>query len=247
MPNDVVVSVMVAIVGFVIGVAKGGLGSALGSVATPMLSLVMSAPQALGVSLPLLLIGDVFACWLHWRNWDWKVVRAMLPGTVIGVLIGSLLLGQLSATTIQHSIGIFTLAFCIYKVIERQVRQEISHYTAHRWHAPIFGMGTGFTSTVGNAGGPVFTMYLLMLRISPAVFGATSALYFAILNSIKVPGYLLANILQPRYLLDYLWVIPIIYAGAWVGRTYTHKIDMRTFETVMLVLLAAIALLLLFK
>jgi uncharacterized protein len=240
--------IMIALTGLVIGVAKGGLGSALGSLATPMLTLIMPANMALGVSLPMLLVGDLFALWVHWKRWDQQVVLKLLPGTVLGVLVGSALLGKLTARSIEITIGVLTLIFCVYKLfLERRLRRDLSKSETRPWYAPFFGTGSGLASTVGNAGGPVYTMYVLMLHQTPEAFGATAALYFAILNAIKIPGYLSANVLHPENILQYAWVIPIIFVGAWLGRWISRHVDIRTFEIIILVLLLIIAVFLLVK
>ncbi len=46
---------------FFIGLSKGGLGSGLAGLVTPMMALVMPVSHALGMMLPVLIVGDIFA------------------------------------------------------------------------------------------------------------------------------------------------------------------------------------------
>ena len=57
---------MLALVMFMIGLAKGGLGGNLAALATPMMALVMPVNQVIGLILPILMVADIFAVALHW-------------------------------------------------------------------------------------------------------------------------------------------------------------------------------------
>jgi hypothetical protein len=69
--NPVFVAVVVAVLGFMIGVTKGGF-NALGALLTPLLSLVLPVSLAVGVLLPMLIVGDAFAVYTYWRDWNAK-------------------------------------------------------------------------------------------------------------------------------------------------------------------------------
>ena len=58
--NVVYVAVVISILGFMIGFAKGGF-NALGALLTPILSLVLPVASAVGVLLTMLIVEDVFA------------------------------------------------------------------------------------------------------------------------------------------------------------------------------------------
>jgi hypothetical protein len=88
------VVLMIAAVGAVIGLAKGGLGPVMGALATPLLSQVMPVSQAVATALPLLMMGDVFALRAYWRDWDMRYIRLLVPAAVLGVLAGTYLLAE---------------------------------------------------------------------------------------------------------------------------------------------------------
>lgn len=240
------VYILLAAGAFLTGLSKGGLGGALGALVTPMLALVMPAPVAVGLTLPMLLTGDVCALYAHWRGWDRRILIAVLPGTVLGVIIGSLVIGSLSAVTLQHGLGIVALLYTLYKLWERRYRKSIPK-DAPSWQSHPFGVATGFASTLANAGGPIFTIYLLTLRIVPSVFVGTSALYYALLNVMKLPAYLSSGILTPERLLVGVWALPLIPFGVWSGVILDRYIDMPTFEVLILAFLALTGVALLLK
>lgn len=68
-----------AVAALLIGLAKGGLAGGLGPLITMLLSVVLPTRQAVGVLLPLLMVGDLAAARVHRRDWDRDMIRALLP------------------------------------------------------------------------------------------------------------------------------------------------------------------------
>src|SRR5215212_11327860 len=93
--NTVYVAIVITILGFMIGFAKGGFGG-LGALLTPILALVLPVTLAVGVLLPMLMVGDVFAVYLYWNEWDLDLVKRMLPAGIVGALVGTFLLSSMS-------------------------------------------------------------------------------------------------------------------------------------------------------
>ncbi len=64
-----------------------------------------------------------------------------------------------------------------------------------------------------NNGGPPFSSYLLLQKLQPRPFIATTALFFALLNLIKIPGFLYIGVLSVPLLLSLWWVFLFIPLG----------------------------------
>jgi hypothetical protein len=62
--DPIFVAVVIASLGFLIGVTKGGFNT-LGALLTPVLSLVLPVSTAVGVLLPMLIVGDAFAIYMY--------------------------------------------------------------------------------------------------------------------------------------------------------------------------------------
>src|SRR5438045_2490210 len=85
--------ILVLVIALLIGLSKGGFGGPVPvSLITPLLSQMMPASQAVGLVLPLLLIGDIIALRIYWKQWDIRYVKLMLPLAIIGIIIGGALL-----------------------------------------------------------------------------------------------------------------------------------------------------------
>ena len=110
----------------------------------------------------------------------------------------------------------------------------------------VAGTFTGFFSMV-NTGAPPMGIFLLMQRLAPRVFIATSALFFFLLNWIKVPSYLYAGLFDFQLILRASWAILLIPVGAWVGRRVVDRLRPETFEKVILFFLSVTGTILIFS
>ncbi len=119
-------------------------------------------------------------------------------------------------------------------------------YTGKDWHGLLAGTVTGFSSTLAHTGGPPVSIYLLLQGVPPRVFIGTSALFFLILNWIKVPYYFYARLFDFPRLLQVAWLLPLVPLGAWVGKWAAGMLSRQTFERVIVVLLGISGLLLVF-
>ena len=232
--NGVYIAVVIALLGFMIGFAKGGFGG-LGSLLTPILALVLPVASAVGVLLPMLMVGDVFAVTMYWKEWDPGLVRRMLPAGIVGALAGTALLSWLSPDGLRIILGIFVLVLVAYKFISDRI--QAIRYEPKPWHAPAAGLLAGVASGMFNNGGPAFSSYLLLQKLRARPFIATSAIYFALLNIIKVPGFLYTGVLDVPLLFSLWWVFPFIPVGIWVARMTLTRLSPSAFEGIIIVLL----------
>ncbi len=235
---------MSALVIVLIGLSKGGLGGTLAALATPLMTLVLPAPQAVGFLLPILMVADVFALIAHWKRWDNKLVLLLLPGAVVGVAIGTFFLTSISAETLRKIIGLIILIFVIYRIFEIRIQRSM-HYTARNWHGVVAGGAGAISSTLAHTGPPPVAIYLLMQNIPPRTFVATMVLFFAVLNWVKVPSYFFAGLFDFKLLAQVAWLLPLLPVSVWLGKNMTVKLDKAVFDRVIVVLLGVSAIFLL--
>ena len=239
--NPLIVAVIIAFLGLMIGLAKGGF-NALGALLTPILSLILPVSLAVGVILPMLIVGDAFAVYSYWREWDGKLVVNMLPAAIVGALAGTFLLASLAPNVLRISLAVFVLLLVIYKLVSDRIRSW--QYQSRVWHAPAAGALAGLASGMFNNGGPPFNSYLLLRKVPPRTFIGTTALFFALINLVKLPGFLYTGVLNVPLLLSFWWVFLFIPLGIWAARHLVLRLNPQTFEWVIIVLLVLTSLLL---
>lgn len=239
--DPIFVAAVIVLLGFLIGLAKGGFNG-LGGLLTPVLSLVLPVSLAVGVLLPMLLVGDAFAVFSYWREWDGRVVRRALPAAAAGALLGTFLLSQLSSNSLRLILAGFVLLLVAYRWLSG--RLERLRYQPAGWHAPAAGFVAGVASGLFNNGGPPFNSYLLLQNLPPRRFIGTSAVFFAILNVLKVPGFLYTGVLNLQLLLAYGWVVIFIPPGILAARWLVQRVEPRAFEGIVVALLLVSSLML---
>jgi uncharacterized membrane protein YfcA len=235
--------IMTAAVAFLIGLAKGGFGGMMGALATPMMALIMPADRVLGIVLPILMFADIFAVSMYWRRWNLRLVLLLIPGALAGVTIGTLFITNAPTQTLRLGLGVIVLVLTVYKIFEPRILPHL-RYQPHRWHGLLAGTVTGFSSTLAHSGGPPVGIYLLLQHVTPQVFIATSAIFFFLLNWIKVPYYMYAHLFDLQALVQIVWLMPLVPLGVWIGKRFGDRVSKQVFDRIIVVLLAISALLL---
>ena len=235
-----------AVVGLLVGFSKGGLGGPVPvALCAPLLTLIISPQDAVGLILPLLLFADVFALYFYWRQWDRHYLLLMLAPGLIGVVCGLFVLKDLDAVTLKRLIGGLTLAALTFKIAGSRLNSLA--YRPQNWHGWAAGWAAGFSSALANVGAPPFTAYLLLQpKMTPRRFVGTTTLFFAIINLAKLPGFMNIGILDIPKLLNIGWVFLLIPIAIVLARALIARINQQTFEWLMMIPLLLLSVSLLF-
>ncbi len=230
--------------------AKAGFGGSVGLLAVPLMILACAGRTqlALGILLPILIAGDyvAVACWLG--KWNWRVVRMLLPGTVVGVGAGWALLNllnrldaargrELSDAWLKIGVGAIALGFVALQAI-RALRGRPLVFRATFRHGCIAGGSAGFCSTLAHAAGPVIAMYMLPQQMPKGQFVASTALFFWIGNQLKLVPYFAEGMINTATLGAGLVLLPAIAAGAGLGLLLHNRVNQKQFTAVVYVMLA---------
>ena len=204
------------------GLSKSGFATGFGSLATPMIALTVPAPQAAAIMLPLLLAMDATGLQQLWRDRDRALVRRLVPWGLLGVGLGTLLVGLLSAKAVAGLLGALTLGFLAQRLF---LAPRADAAPAPAWVGRAAATVSGFTSFVAHAGGPPIIAFLLPMKLAPRVLSATLAVYFAVLNAVKVVPYAALGLLDWRNLATSLLLLPLAPLGVWAGVWLVRRVS----------------------
>lgn len=211
---------------FLVGLSKGGL-PAIGMLAVPVTSLVMSPVKAATMLLPIYVLSDVVAVWLYRKHFSAPNLRVLVPAGVLGVFLGWLLASVVSDRAVTLLIGGIGLAFCLNAWLRKAAFAEPRMpSTLKGW---FWGSLAGFTSFISHAGAPPFQMYVLPQKLPKAVFAGTATIVFAVINVAKILPY---QLLRP-YSTEVMWeaasLVPFALVGTVVGAFLTRRLPDRWF------------------
>jgi hypothetical protein len=236
-PVDLTVPLMLTVgaAAFLLGVSKAGLGGGLGPLVTVMVSIFVPPARAIGVLLPLLIVGDVFAVWTHRRSWDRALLLRLLPAAVLGVAVASFFLGQMSERGLQIFLAVLSVVFVVYRLAEPRIR-SFDFRPGAGWGVAA-GFTSGVTSTIAHSGGPPVVVYLLASRTPPITYVATTAVFFGIVNWLKVPGYIAAGLVDVTLLTRLAPFALLTFPGALAGRFLVERVSKAVFDRIVIGLL----------
>ncbi len=170
-----------------LGLSKGGFAG-VGQMATPMLALVMPPLEAAAILLPIMLVQDSVALWVYRKEWSGRIFSIVMPGALIGIGAAWLLAAYVSDAVVRVLIGLTTIAFVTYSWLAPAARPRPSDSPAVA-SGVVSGIFSGFTSTLCQAGGPPFHIYVLSQKVSKMSFVGTTAYFFAAVNALKLAPY----------------------------------------------------------
>ncbi len=202
-----------------LGLSKSGL-SGLGALAVPILALSISPIQAAAITLPIMVVQDWVGVYAFRREVDKRNLAILLPAALIGVALAFVMAARVSEDVVRLAIGVISVGFVAITL----VRDRLSASAARAGVGPglFWGALAGFASFVSHAGGPPFLVYTLPQRLRAPVFAGTSVLFFAAVNLMKVPPYLLLGQFSQANLFISLTLLPLAIvstlAGVWVVR-----------------------------
>jgi uncharacterized membrane protein YfcA len=225
--------VLAVLGGLCVGVSKTGIGG-IGVLTTALFALIIPAKQSTGVVLPLLILGDIIAVVIYQRHAVWTHIWRLLPWAGLGIVVGWLAMSRIDDREARLLIGGIVLALTAVQIARRWTGAD---RTAPRaWFAPAIGVFTGFTTLVANAAGALMGVYLLATRLSKLDQVGTGAVFFLIVNVIKVPFIAQLGLLTADSLALNLRLAPAVQIGTVAGRWLLARLDQRTFENATLAL-----------
>ncbi|HEX4085542.1 MAG TPA: sulfite exporter TauE/SafE family protein [Chthoniobacteraceae bacterium] len=228
--------ILAAIAALCIGLSKSGFpGVAMISVL--LMAELMRARVSIGVILPLLICGDVLAAGSFRKHVRWPYIWRVLPVTLAGILIGYWLLKlPLREGFFKVLIGGIILALVILQGI-RMRKPSLGRELPPGGPAAIgAGVACGVTTMVANAAGPVMAIYLIAMGLAQFDFVGTSAIFFLIVNLVKIPFSLSLGLINARSLSLDLVLAPAVAAGIFTGRALLARLPRRAFEILVLFL-----------
>ena len=171
-------------------------------------------------------------------------IWVLLIGGIAGITLATFVLVNVSVDLLKKGLAFLVILFLIYRIFEKRILALLT-YQVRPWHGLLAGSTAGFASTLAHAGGPPITIYLLLQRLEPSGFISTSALFFAVLNWIKVPYYYFAGLFDFPLQLRLIWLMLLAPLGVWVGRQIVMRLDKVLFERIIITLLVISVVLLL--
>jgi uncharacterized protein len=211
----------------VIGVDKGGFGGGVGILSIPLILQVATPLFAITLWLPVLVASDLATVRQYPSEWNRRVFWGLLPGSVLGILLVSLLLNGADpravtpdskrlAAWMKALIALISVAFLVVRHWPRKSSARAAWQPTWRSSLPV-GFLAGVTTTFAHAAGPIVTMFLLPQKMDQRMFVGTAGRYYFVVNLLKVPFMVVIGLLTLAILKYALWLIVLCPLTVWLG------------------------------
>ncbi len=223
----------------IVGVSKGGFGGGLGAVGVPILTLVVDPRTAAAVLLPILCVIDLVGLRAYWGKWHRLNMRILIAAAMIGILTGALTFRFMNADAIRILIGLISMVFAARTWMSNR-RGGRPATRPHIAKGSFWGAVAGFTSFVSHSGSPPFSVYMLPQKLDRTVYQATSVIFFAAINYVKLLPYWLLGQFPATNLTVSAALLPLAIIGALLGIWLHTRTSDRIFYVAMYVFLFGI-------
>ncbi|MEU8709731.1 sulfite exporter TauE/SafE family protein [Streptomyces sp. NPDC048565] len=232
-----------------VGFSKTAVSGA-NTISLAVFAAVLPARESTGVLLPILIAGDTIAVLVYRRHAHWPTLLRLFPAVAVGVVAGAVFMLWADDEAVARSIGAILLFMAGVTLWRRRARpqpapgpepapegegaQEEPSPPGGRLKARSYGVLGGFTTMVANAGGPVMSLYLLSAGFRKLGFLGTSAWFFLIVNTSKVPFSVGLGLIDARSLMLDAALVLFVVPGAYLGRACVGRINQKLFDRIVI-------------
>lgn len=223
---QIVFCVVVVTVAFAV---RGGTGFGGGAIAVPLLALVFP----LQVTVPVVTVLNMLSSIGHgtdWRLIDWKEIRRVVPGSLIGVFIGMYLLSRIDPQPLGRALGVFVIVYALYMMLFAGRTPTVPQ----RWMpavAAVTSLAAGLIGALfGGAAGPLYVIYLNAARLAKDVFRVTITTIMLFQGLVRVAGYAVFGLYDAYALTLLVTALPLMLAGSWLGVRLIRRFDQALFN-----------------
>ena len=218
------------------GLAKGGFAG-IGAFAMPLLALAISPVRAAAILLPLLILQDAVGIWAFRKEWDGGILLLMIPSAAVGIVLGYLLAAKVSVNAVLAALGVISIAFAVLRLWSARGGRVAAPRDAPAILGALLGIASGFTSQVAHAGTPPFQMWVLPKGLAPPVLIGTTAIFFGVINWLKVPAYFALGQFTNENLVTSAVLAPLAIASTFAGVWLVRRVNAEKFYTLIYVLM----------
>ena len=227
-------------------VVRGMSGFGAGLIAAPLLALVLPVHVVVPLCGLLVFVLFIFLTIRDRRSVIWRELKLLLPPTLAGVLAGMLIFRSLDNTLLVVMLGSFLVLYAVYMIAVTAFGLP-QFRCSERWAIPLGFLGAFFDTLFGGGGGTLVVIYMHARGLGRMEFRATIAMLWFFEMIARIGGYGLAGYYTREVLIFAALLLPITWAGTWVGEHLGNRVSPAAFQRILAAVLMLSGVSLLFK
>jgi uncharacterized protein len=223
-------------------VVKGATGMGLPLIALPVLTTAFGLQHAIGIMAVTQVITNSMQI-VQFRHAASEPGTRFLPlflvGGGIGVIIGTLLLSNLSERVLIFSLGSLLLGYFALKIFHPHL--AVSPRAAVRI-GPLAGLGSGICQGATGISAPIGVTFIHAMGLDRAAHVYAVSAMFLVLGLVQLPALFAAGIMQAQWVLEALLAMIPILLFMPLGQRLAGKLSREAFDRMILIFLGLMGL-----
>ena len=238
MPLDLTALQMLWVAAAILGayVVRGMSGFGAGLVAAPLLALVLPVHVVIPTTGLLVFVLFIFLTVRDRRDVIWSELKRLVVPTLAGVVAGLFLFSVLVNRLLLLMLGGFLIVYAAYMLAVHAFGLP-QFRLSERWAFPLGFAGAFFDTLFGGGGGTLVVIYMHARGIGRIEFRATLAMLWFIEMMARIAGFGLAGYYTREVLILVAALLPLVWAGTWLGERLGNRVSPETFSRILAVLL----------
>lgn len=219
-------------IGFYVQTVVGFAGSL---VALPILLFGLEFQDAVAYISIFYVFSSISLLAREWPNMEKKILLQLAITSVIGVVVGIVVLTFAKPVLLKKGLGIFILLYIAHSILGK--RKVILNRSG------VFGMGllAGFFAGLFSTGGPLYVICVENTVKNVKALRATMIGVLGLVTMTRVPALAVSGILGVTHLKHTLFVLPAFILAQYLGRLTFQHMNEAMFRKTLLFLLCASA------
>ncbi len=175
------------------------------------------------------IFGTLDRVWLFRKGLDWSLLLRFGVPSVIGSLMGSVLVPVVPQIALKGLLGVFLVSYALWSLFHgtQKIKPTGKNYILG---GSISGVGAGLIGTGGVLRGAFLSAFGL---VKTKYLAETAAIGFAV-DLTRIPVYLAHGFLKPDFYLYIPLLFIIAYVGSYVGKIIVDYIPRHLFNRIII-------------
>jgi len=212
-----------------------GFGTAL--VMAPLLTLFLDLKRTAVITAVLSVLNGVGLAYALRRDVAGRTFVLASASALAGLALGTYLLVTQPGALLKRSVGILTVLFSVG--LFRRGRRTFG--PPRLWPESVgvvAGLISGVLGGLFGTSGPPMVVYLSRRGVGIAAFRATLIAFFCVVDFTRLLGYAASGLLSGQLLLTCVLLLPVSFAGGYVGTRIYTRVNERAVRVVVAAALA---------
>jgi len=188
-------------------------------------------------AVPLLLVCSIttqlFSVASLWRTMQWRQCLPYLAGGLVGIPVGARLLENFNSHTFAAGFGLFLICYSIYMLL----RPNLAFRAGSRFAEVAAGFAGGITGGATAFPGAIPTIWCNIRGLSKVEQRGIVQPFILLMQIATLVYFSKMGILASGTWTSYIWCLPAVIGGTWLGLKLFNRVDDVRFRRLILLFL----------